>query len=262
MVGCRPATARKPAKLVCSLQWTCMCGRHNACYASQPMLVPKWDAHAKAKHVCARPGCAGRASVHPDSHGALLQGLRRMVDQANAGKHKPRPPIDPRPLRFGEGADGGEGSEPVERRTAVSCSVCGAGISKADNFSSHKHRACPSAEPLPAQLWRPRAGPPSRPWLRMPEPDARQQRIDQLIIVGNSTSGCVRATAVDAQQLGFAVCVPQDAVFDRIQLSHQGTLLDLWMKYALVAPADDELLCGGHPLLELLELACKGRWEG
>ena len=179
MVGCRPATARKPAKLVCSLQWTCMCGRHNACYASQPMLVPKWDAHAKAKHVCARPGCAGRASVHPDSHGALLQGLRRMVDQANAGKHKPRPPIDPRPLRFGEGADGGEGSEPVERRTAVSCSVCGAGISKADNFSSHKHRACPSAEPLPAQLWRPRAGPPSRPWLRMPEPDARQQRIDQ-----------------------------------------------------------------------------------
>ena len=45
-----------------------------------------------------------------------------------------------------------------------------------------------------------------------------QLRVDQLIIVGNSTSGCVRATAVDAQQHGFAVCVPEDAVFDRIQV--------------------------------------------
>jgi len=66
-----------------------------------------------------------------------------------------------------------------------------------------------------------------------------QMQIDQVIIVGNSTSGCVRATAIDAQQYGFAVCVPEDAVFDRIQLSHQATLLDLWMKYALVAPAED-----------------------
>lgn len=66
-----------------------------------------------------------------------------------------------------------------------------------------------------------------------------QNGADQVIIVGNSTSGCVRATAVDAQQAGFAVCVPEDGVFDRIQLSHQATLLDLWMKYALVAPVDD-----------------------
>jgi nicotinamidase-related amidase len=66
-----------------------------------------------------------------------------------------------------------------------------------------------------------------------------QLQVDQVIIVGNSTSGCVRATAIDAQQHGFAVCVPEDAVFDRIQLSHQATLLDLWMKYALVAPAAD-----------------------
>ena len=44
---------------------------------------------------------------------------------------------------------------------------------------------------------------------------------------------------IDAQQAGFAVCVPEDGVFDRIQLSHQATLLDLWMKYALVKPADE-----------------------
>lgn len=66
-----------------------------------------------------------------------------------------------------------------------------------------------------------------------------QLKVDQVIIVGNSTSGCVRATAIDAQQQGFAVCVPEDAVFDRIQLSHQATLLDLWMKYALVTTADN-----------------------
>ena len=45
-----------------------------------------------------------------------------------------------------------------------------------------------------------------------------QLKVDQVIIVGNSTSGCVRATAVEAQQHGFAVCVPEDAVFDRIQV--------------------------------------------
>jgi len=45
-----------------------------------------------------------------------------------------------------------------------------------------------------------------------------QLKVDQVIIVGNSTSGCVRATAIDAQQQGFAVCVPEDAVFDRIQV--------------------------------------------
>ena len=48
-----------------------------------------------------------------------------------------------------------------------------------------------------------------------------QLRADQVIIVGNSTSGCVRATAVDAQQAGFAVCVPYDAVFDRIEVPSQ-----------------------------------------
>jgi len=57
---------------------------------------------------------------------------------------------------------------------------------------------------------------------------------DSLIIVGNSTSGCVRATAVDAQQHGFDVILPQECLFDRIQASHKIGLLDLWMKYAEV----------------------------
>jgi len=55
--------------------------------------------------------------------------------------------------------------------------------------------------------------------------------IDTLVIVGVSTSGCVRATAVDAVTRGYKVAVVADAVADRIGASHQVALLDLWMKY-------------------------------
>jgi maleamate amidohydrolase len=68
-----------------------------------------------------------------------------------------------------------------------------------------------------------------------------QRRIDTVIIVGNTTGGCVRATAVDARQHGYSVVVPQECVFDRIEASHKIGLLDLWMKYAEVVPAADVL---------------------
>jgi Isochorismate hydrolase len=62
---------------------------------------------------------------------------------------------------------------------------------------------------------------------------------DSVIIVGNSTSGCVRATAIDAQQNGFNVVLPQECVFDRIEASHKVALMDLWMKYAEVLGRDE-----------------------
>ena len=62
--------------------------------------------------------------------------------------------------------------------------------------------------------------------------------VDTLVIVGNSTSGCVRATTVDAQQHGFNVVLPQECLFDRIEASHKIGLLDLWMKYAEVLETD------------------------
>lgn len=62
---------------------------------------------------------------------------------------------------------------------------------------------------------------------------------DAVIVVGNSTSGCVRATAIDAQQHGFDVVLPQECLFDRIQASHKVALLDLWMKYAEVLERDE-----------------------
>jgi nicotinamidase-related amidase len=55
--------------------------------------------------------------------------------------------------------------------------------------------------------------------------------VDTLLICGVSTSGCVRATAVDAVTRGFKVAVVADAVADRIVASHKVALLDMWMKY-------------------------------
>lgn len=56
-------------------------------------------------------------------------------------------------------------------------------------------------------------------------------RTDTIVMTGVSTSGCVRATAVDAVTRGFNVAVVGDAVADRIVASHKVSLLDLWMKY-------------------------------
>lgn len=62
--------------------------------------------------------------------------------------------------------------------------------------------------------------------------------VDTLILTGGSTSGCVRATAVDAVTHNFNVGVVSDAVYDRISLSHKAALLDLWMKYCDVPDSD------------------------
>lgn len=65
-----------------------------------------------------------------------------------------------------------------------------------------------------------------------------KMKADTLIIVGGSTSGCVRATAVDAVTHNFNVAVLEDCVYDRITLSHKAGLLDLWMKYCDVLSSD------------------------
>ncbi len=60
----------------------------------------------------------------------------------------------------------------------------------------------------------------------------RARAIQTLVVFGESTSGCVRATAVDAYSHGFHVVVVEDAVFDRSPLSHAISLFDLHHKYA------------------------------
>lgn len=64
-------------------------------------------------------------------------------------------------------------------------------------------------------------------------------KIDTTIIVGNSTSGCVRATAIDAISGGFRPIVPKDCVADRAPLSHSVNLFDMDSKYADVVSSDE-----------------------
>jgi maleamate amidohydrolase len=61
--------------------------------------------------------------------------------------------------------------------------------------------------------------------------------VDSLVVCGGTTSGCVRATVVDAFSHDLRVTVAEDAVFDRIELSHAAALLDMEHKYADVRPA-------------------------
>ena len=65
------------------------------------------------------------------------------------------------------------------------------------------------------------------------------KQIDTVIVVGCSTSGCVRGTAVDAFSLNFKVAIPQECVYDRSITSHKVNLFDLGQKYADVLPTHE-----------------------
>lgn len=62
---------------------------------------------------------------------------------------------------------------------------------------------------------------------------------DTVIVTGMTTSGCVRATVLDAFMNNFHVIVPWDCVADRSQLSHAVNLFDLHMKYADVISLEE-----------------------
>jgi maleamate amidohydrolase len=69
--------------------------------------------------------------------------------------------------------------------------------------------------------------------------------IDTVLITGCTTSGCVRASAVDAFSYGFKVGIVSDAVYDRTDSVHAASLFDLSSKYAdLVCTADAVELVG------------------
>ncbi len=67
------------------------------------------------------------------------------------------------------------------------------------------------------------------------------RRVDTLIIVGCTTSGCVRATAVDAVQTGLRPMVVREAVGDRSAAAHEQSLFDLNAKYADVVSLAETL---------------------
>lgn len=67
----------------------------------------------------------------------------------------------------------------------------------------------------------------------------RRLGAQSLIICGESTSGCVRASTVDAYSFGFHNVVVEECTYDRSQLSHKVNLFDLHHKYADVMHVED-----------------------
>jgi maleamate amidohydrolase len=65
--------------------------------------------------------------------------------------------------------------------------------------------------------------------------------IDSVILCGATTSGCIRATAIDLLQHGYPTVVPRECVGDRAQAPHEANLFDIQAKYAEVLALDDVL---------------------
>jgi maleamate amidohydrolase len=70
-------------------------------------------------------------------------------------------------------------------------------------------------------------------------------RVDTVLVCGATTSGCVRATAVDAVQSGFSVLVPRQCVGDRAKDPHEANLFDIQAKYGDVIELADALSYAG-----------------
>jgi maleamate amidohydrolase len=64
---------------------------------------------------------------------------------------------------------------------------------------------------------------------------------DSVVVVGTTTSGCVRATAVDAFSLNYRVTLAEEGCFDRSEASHAISLCDMHAKYADVVPTAEVL---------------------
>ena len=69
---------------------------------------------------------------------------------------------------------------------------------------------------------------------------------DTVIVTGCTTSGCVRATVVDAIQHGYRTLVPEDCVGDQGTDAHESNLRDVHRRYAEVTTADETIAYIGH----------------
>ena len=65
--------------------------------------------------------------------------------------------------------------------------------------------------------------------------------VDTLLVCGTTTSGCVRASVVDAFSYGLRVAVIEECTFDRGEVSHKVNLFDMHQKYANVISLDETL---------------------
>jgi nicotinamidase-related amidase len=67
------------------------------------------------------------------------------------------------------------------------------------------------------------------------------QGVDSAVLCGATTSGCIRATAIDLLQYGFPTLVPRECVGDRAQAPHEANLFDIQAKYADVVSVEEAL---------------------
>ncbi len=67
------------------------------------------------------------------------------------------------------------------------------------------------------------------------------QKVDTVVLCGATTSGCIRATAIDLLQSGYPALVPRECIGDRASEPHEANLVDLQAKYADVVSIEDAL---------------------
>jgi nicotinamidase-related amidase len=102
-------------------------------------------------------------------------------------------------------------------------------------IGSERHQFDPRADVQPGDLEFTKRMPsaffetPLRSWLQW-------QGVDTVVVTGGSTSGCVRATAVDSLSHGFRTIVPVETTADKHASYHYASLTDLALKYADVVP--------------------------
>lgn len=70
-------------------------------------------------------------------------------------------------------------------------------------------------------------------------PQLEEHSVDSIVVVGLTTSGCVRATVVDGLQHNYSVFVVPEACGDRNLTAHDANLHDMHAKYAVVIPAEE-----------------------
>lgn len=75
----------------------------------------------------------------------------------------------------------------------------------------------------------------------------KAHKLDGLLVVGNSTSGCVRATCVDGAAYGYKMSVIEEGVFDRVEMSHAAALFDMQFKICNVIDEAKALSIIGAP---------------
>ena len=67
------------------------------------------------------------------------------------------------------------------------------------------------------------------------------QGVDTVVLCGATTSGCIRASAIDLLQYGYPTLVPRECVGDRAQEPHKANLVDIQAKYADVVSVEEAL---------------------